>query len=123
MALRIERVIHRFFDDAVRLILDALPALVADDILLIGKTRLIDHIEQVSHAIRFQPETKLELVRRQGLEGSGRLRAGHGARDENDTQHGECTGTARFSHEKALSFLTDTLPRSPGRWKPKGFRL
>ena len=59
---------QRLFDDAVRLVLDALPALVADDVLLVREVGLIDLIEQVAHPIRLEPQRQLELVRGNGLE-------------------------------------------------------
>jgi len=53
--LREELVEHRLFDNAIRLVLDALAALVPNDVLLVGQVRLIDLVEQVPHAIRLQP--------------------------------------------------------------------
>ncbi len=68
MVLRKQLVEHRLVDDAVRLVLDALPALVADDVLLVREIGLIDHVEQVAHAIGFEPQPEFELVRRQRFE-------------------------------------------------------
>ena len=68
MALRKERVKHRLFDDAVRLVLDALAPLVSHDVLLIGEAGLIDDVEEIAHAIRLEPQRQLELVRRHRFE-------------------------------------------------------
>ena len=68
MCLREERVVERLFDDAVRLVLDRLAPLVADDILLIRKVRLVQLVDLIPHAIRLEPERQLELAGRQGFE-------------------------------------------------------
>ena len=67
---------HRFFDDPIRLVLDALPALVADHVLLVREVRLVDHVEQVPHAVRFEPQPELELVGGQGFEVVGAIEVG-----------------------------------------------
>ena len=63
-----ERVNAGFVDDAVRLILDALTALVANDVLLIGERFGGDLLEQIPHPIGLEPQRELELVGRNGLE-------------------------------------------------------
>ena len=65
-----------FVHDAVRLILDALAALVADDILLVGQ-RLGGHLlEEIPHPIRLEPQCELHLVGRHGLEVVGAIEIG-----------------------------------------------
>ena len=49
------------------LVFHALAPFVADDVLLVGQRRLVDLLEQVSHAVRLEPERELELIRRNGL--------------------------------------------------------
>ena len=68
MALREERLDERLLGDAVRLVLDALTPLVADDVLLVRERRLVDLLEQVAHAVRLEPQRELELIRRHRLE-------------------------------------------------------
>ncbi len=65
-----------FLDDPVRLVLDALPALVADHILLVGEVGLIDLVEQITHPIRFEPQRELEAIGRHGLEVVGPIEVG-----------------------------------------------
>ena len=68
VALREQRLHQRFFGKSVRLVLDALAPLVADDVLLVRERGLVDLLEQIAHAIGFEPQRQLELVRRHGLE-------------------------------------------------------
>ena len=68
MAFREQRLHERFFGESVRLVLDALAALVADDVLLVRERGLIDLLEQIAHAIRLEPQRQLELVGRDRLE-------------------------------------------------------
>ncbi len=65
-----------FLHDPVRLVLDALPALVADHILLVGEVGLIDLIEQITHSIGFEPQRELEAIGRHGLEVVGPIEVG-----------------------------------------------
>ena len=76
MPLREQRLKQRLFGEAVRLVLDALAPLVADDVLLVRQRRLIDLVEQVAHAIGLEPQRQLELVRRDGLEVVGAVEVG-----------------------------------------------
>ncbi len=76
MPLRKQRLEHRFLDDAVRPVLAALTPLVPHDVLLVRQLRLIDRLEQVSHAIGLEPERQLELIRRHRLEVVGAIEAG-----------------------------------------------
>ena len=62
MAGREQRLHQRFLGQSVRLVLDALPPFVADHVLLIRQRGLIDLLEQVSHAIGFEPERELDLI-------------------------------------------------------------
>ena len=68
MRLRKERVIQRLFDNAIRLVLDRLPPLVANDVLLVGKVRLIHLVEQIPHAIGLEPQREVQLVGGQRFE-------------------------------------------------------
>ena len=68
MTLGIKQVHQPFFDGPVRLVLHALTALIADNVLLVGKIGLIQLVRQVAHAVGFEPKRKLQLVRRQRLE-------------------------------------------------------
>ena len=68
MLLRKEGVVKRLFGHAVRLVLDALPPLVAHDVDLIRERLLIDDVEQIAHPIRFNPQGELQLIRWDGLE-------------------------------------------------------
>ena len=58
------------------MVLDALTPLVADDVLLVRKRCLIDLVEQVSHAIRFEPQRQLELVGGERFEVVGAIEVG-----------------------------------------------
>ena len=76
MPLRKQRLVDRLFDDAVRAVLVALAAFVADDVLLVRQALLIDDFEEVPHAIGFEPQRRLELIRRNGLEVIGAIETG-----------------------------------------------
>jgi len=75
VTLRKELVEHHLVDDAVRAVLDALPALVANDVLLIRKFLLVQAVQQVSHAIGLEPQAEFELIRRERLEVVGPIEA------------------------------------------------
>ena len=51
-------------DHAVRAVLDALAALVAHDVLLVGELGCVELVEQIAHAIGLEPQRQLELIRR-----------------------------------------------------------
>ncbi len=68
VTLREQQVEQLFLHDAVGLVLDGLAALVAHDVLLVRQGALVEHVQQVAHAVRFEPKRELELVGRQGLE-------------------------------------------------------
>ena len=55
------------------LVFDALTALVADDVLLVGKGCGGNLLEQVPHAIRLEPQREFDLVGRDGLEVVGAI--------------------------------------------------
>src|SRR6266576_5848882 len=76
MRRRKETVIHRFFDDSVRNVLQALPALVSHDVLLGRKILLIELVDQISHAVRLEPERERQLVGRNRLEIIGAVEIG-----------------------------------------------
>ena len=58
------------------LVLDALAALVADDVLLVGQRSAVDLLEQIAHAIGLEPQRELELVGGHGLEVVGAIEVG-----------------------------------------------
>ena len=58
-----QRLVERLLDDPVGLVLDALAALVAHHVLLVGERLLVQHVEQVAHAVGMHPEGEFELVR------------------------------------------------------------
>ena len=62
MRLRIEQVDQLLFRVSVRTVLHRLAPLVADHILLVGELLRIDRVEEIPHAIRFDPERQLEPV-------------------------------------------------------------
>ena len=64
---------YRFIDDTVGPVLHRLAALVADDVLLIRKRLLIERVEQIAHPVGMDPESQLELVRRQRVETIGAI--------------------------------------------------
>ena len=68
MALRVERLDQPLVGQTIRPVLDALPAFVADHVLLVGERRLVDFIEQVAHAIGLEPQRQLKLIGGHGLE-------------------------------------------------------
>ena len=68
VALREQRVEERFLDDSVGLVLHALPALVAHDVLLVRQRAGGDLLQQIAHPVRLEPERQLEPIRRHGLE-------------------------------------------------------
>ena len=68
MALRKQRLNERLSRKSVRLVLDTLTTFVPDDILLIRKSRLIDLLEQISHAIGLEPQRQIQLIRWHGFE-------------------------------------------------------
>ena len=68
MAFRKKRMEYRFIDDTVGSVLHRLAALVADDVLLIRKRLLIERVEQIAHPVGMDPQSQLELVRRQRVE-------------------------------------------------------
>ena len=76
MRLRKQLMEERLFDDAVGLVLDALPALIAHDVLLIREVGLIDLVEEIAHAIGLEPQGEFEAVGRHGLEVIGPVEVG-----------------------------------------------
>ena len=62
MTLRKQVVENGFFHDSEWPILDTLPPFVADNVLLVPKRSVIDLVQQVTHAVRLQPQRNLELV-------------------------------------------------------------
>ena len=76
MALGEQFVEHAFLDDAVRAVLDALAALVAHHVLLVGQAGLIQLVGQIAHAVRFEPQSEFQLVRRNRLEIIGAVKIG-----------------------------------------------
>ncbi len=68
MIRRIEHVHELLLRVAVRAVLDALPPLVAHDVLLVGELLAVDRVEQVAHPVGFNPQRELEPVRRDRLE-------------------------------------------------------
>ena len=53
---------HRLFHDAVGTVLNALAALVAHHVLLVGQAGLVKLVGKIAHAVRFQPQRKFQLV-------------------------------------------------------------
>ena len=64
---------ERLLDNPVRLVLAPLPPLVTHHILLVGERRLVEHVEQITHAIAVYPQAQLQLVRWQGVEVVGAI--------------------------------------------------
>ena len=50
-----QKVEKAFFNDPIGLIFDALPPLIAHDVLLVGEVGLVELVEQVAQAVRFEP--------------------------------------------------------------------
>src|SRR2546425_5086617 len=50
-----QKVEKAFFNDPIGLILDALPPLIAHDVLLVGEVGLVELVKQVAQAVRFEP--------------------------------------------------------------------
>ena len=67
MRRRVGRLREDLEGAAVGLIVDALPALVLDDVALRVQLGEVERIEQETHAVGFHPERRLEVVRRHGL--------------------------------------------------------
>ena len=67
---------HRLFHDAVRTVLNALAALVAHHVLLVGQAGLIQLVGQIAHAIGFQPQRKFQLIRGNRLKIIGAVKIG-----------------------------------------------
>ncbi len=76
MALGIEFVEDGFLDDAVGGVLDALAALVAHHVLLVGQAGLIEFVGQIAHAVGFEPQSEFQLVRGKRLEIIGAVEIG-----------------------------------------------
>ncbi|EGF30136.1 hypothetical protein IMCC9480_2095 [Oxalobacteraceae bacterium IMCC9480] len=76
MRFREQLVEQGFFDDAVGRVLDALAALVTDHVNLVGQCRLVEHVEQITHAVGMDPQRQFELVRRHGVEVVGAIEIG-----------------------------------------------
>src|ERR1051325_3409593 len=62
-----ELVIQTLVADPIRSVLVALAPLIANPILLVSRFGLVQLVQQVPHAVRFQPKRQIELVRRYGL--------------------------------------------------------
>ena len=70
--------VQRLLNNAERLVLQSLAALVAHDRLLRGKVSLVELVEQIAHAIGLQPQRQLELVGWERLEVIGAVKTGRG---------------------------------------------
>ena len=51
-----------FLDDAVRLVLARLAAFVAHHVLLVRQRRLVEHVEQIAHAVGMGPQGEFQLM-------------------------------------------------------------
>ena len=76
MAVREELVGQELEPAAVRLVLEALTALVLDHVALVVELRLVDAVEQRREAVGLEPEQRLEVARRHGREVVGAVVVG-----------------------------------------------
>ena len=76
MLFRKELMEQPFFHHAVGSVLHALPALIADHVLLIRKIGLVQFVRQITHAVGLQPQRELQLIRRQRFEIVGAVKIG-----------------------------------------------
>ena len=68
VGLRKQLVVQRFLHDAVGRVFHALAALVAHHVLLVRQRRLVEHVQQVAHAVGMGPQGQFQLVRRHRVE-------------------------------------------------------
>jgi hypothetical protein len=65
VALGVEGLVQGLFDDAIGLVLDALAALVAHHVLLVGQGHRVDLVDHPAQHVGLQPQALLQLVGRQ----------------------------------------------------------
>ncbi len=75
MALREERVHHRFVRDVVRTAF-TLASLVAHNVTLVAEQCAVEAFHQEAHAVALQPQRELQLIARHGFEVVGAVEVG-----------------------------------------------
>mmetsp|Transcript_71465 Transcript_71465/g.168405 ORF Transcript_71465/g.168405 Transcript_71465/m.168405 type:complete len:314 (+) Transcript_71465:1147-2088(+) len=76
VALGVERLVQRLLDDAIGPVLEALAALVAHHVLLVGQRHRIDLVDHPAQHVRLQPQAQCQLVGRQREEVVGAVEVG-----------------------------------------------